>query len=106
MNMMKLAAAALLGLATLGATGAVLAHGVNARQFNQQARVHHGIVQGDLTRRETLALLQQQRDLARTESRMRRDDGVLGAAERARLEAQQDRASHAIRQQRHDAQRR
>lgn len=106
MNNKTVAAALVLGLCSLAASGTVLAHGVNARQSTQLERIHRGAVQGDLTRREVVSLQVRQAHIAQAEARMRRDDGVLGPIERARLDAQQDRASVAIRHQRHDGQRR
>jgi hypothetical protein len=102
----KLVAATVLTLLLCGAADAAQAHGVNARQALQHERIEHGVAQGDLTRREALGLQRQQRHIARSEARMRRDDGVLGPVERARLDVRQDRASAAIRRQRIDAQRR
>ena len=106
MNKSTVAATVVFGLCLLGSSGAVLAHGVNARQSVQQERIQRGVVQGDLTRREATSLQVQQAQIAHAEARMRRDDGVLGPVERARIDAQQDRASAAIRRQRHDGQRR
>ena len=106
MNKKIVATALVLGFCLLSTTGTVLAHGVNARQSMQQARIYRGVVQGDLTRREAVSLQVQQAQIARAEARMRRDDGVLGPLERARIDAHQDRASAAIRRQRHDAKRR
>ena len=106
MNKKTIAFAVVLGGCLLGSVGTGLAHGVNARQATQQERIQRGAVQGDLTRREAVSLQVQQTRIAHTEARMRHDDGVLGPFERARLDAQQDRANAAIRRQRHDAQRR
>ena len=106
MNTMKFAAVAIVGLCALGAVDAALAHGVNMRQTAQHERIERGVAQGDLTRREVVTLQHWQAHILRSEARMRRDDGLLGPVERARLDAQQDRASVAIRRQRHDTQRR
>ena len=78
------------------------AAGVDARQARQHDRIHAGVEQGELTAREYAALHAQQARIARTEARMRTDDGVLGPRERARLGLRQDRASRSIRRQRHD----
>jgi hypothetical protein len=102
----KLVAVMVLILSLWGTADVAQAHGVNARQALQHERIEHGVAQGDLTRREALGLQRQQRNIARSEARMRRDDGVLGPIERARLDARQDRASATIRRQRMDAQRR
>lgn len=106
MNTMKFAAVVIVGCCALGAADAVLAHGVNARQTAQHERIERGVAQGDLTRREVVTLQHRQAHIARTEAWMRRDDGLLGAMERLRLDARQDRASVAIRHQRDDTQRR
>lgn len=82
------------------------AAGVNTRQARQHQRIHTGVEQGELTARESAALHAQQARIARTEARMRADDGVLGPRERARLDLRQDRASRSIRRQRHDDQHR
>ena len=102
MKAMKLAAVLVLAL---GASAAQAA-GVNARQALQQQRIHRGVAQGDLTRREAIVLRTQQARIAQYEMRQRRDDGVLGPVERLRLDAMQDGASAAIWHQRHDGQRR
>jgi hypothetical protein len=82
------------------------AAGVNTRQARQHERIHAGVEQGQLTARESAALHRQQARIARTEARMRADDGVLGPRERARLDQRQDRASRSIRRQRADHQHR
>ena len=102
----KRTAALLMALGLIAALDAASAHGVDARQANQHERIRHGVAQGDLTRHEAAVLSAQQRRIAHTEARMRRDDGVLGPAERARLATLQHRASVAIGRQRHDHQRR
>jgi hypothetical protein len=103
---MRLLIATLFTAALLSTGTAASAGNVNPRQQRQDARIDAGIAQGDLTRAEADALRAQQRSIARQEARMRSDDGVLGVAERARLDARQDHANDAIRRQRHDRQQR
>jgi opacity protein-like surface antigen len=96
---------ALAMLAALAASDAFAA-GVDVRQARQHHRIHAGVAQGDLTRRESVALHAQQAHIARVEHRLRSGDGVLGPYERLRLHGMQNRASRSIHRQRHDAQRR
>lgn len=77
---------------------------INQRQDNQQQRIAKGISTGKLTARETVRLEQQQVRIARYEARSRADGRGLNRAERARLEAKQDRASRNIYRQKHDRQ--
>jgi hypothetical protein len=79
---------------------------VNQRQNHQQQRIAQGIQKGSLTAREAVRLEKQQARINRYEARSRADGGGLGRAERKRLETMQDHASHAIRREKHDAQRR
>jgi hypothetical protein len=78
---------------------------VNGRQANQQARIHQGVVQGDLTLREQARLQGRQHHIAHVESRYRSNDGVLGPRERCDLNRRLNSSSQQIRRQRHDGQR-
>jgi hypothetical protein len=77
--------------------------GVNARQHNQHARVHQGVRSGELTRRETHRLREEQRDVRQLE-RAYKSDGSLTRAERVDLHHEQNQASRHIRRQKHDRQ--
>ncbi|MEQ1548022.1 MAG: hypothetical protein ABL918_05160 [Chakrabartia sp.] len=77
---------------------------INQRQNHQQHRIAAGISNGSLTAHEVARLERQQVQIAQLEARSRADGGGLSPAERARIEAKQDRASANIRHQKHDAQ--
>lgn len=79
---------------------------VNQRQAQQQQRIANGISTGRLTAAEAARLETQQARIARYEARNRADGGGLNRAERARINQLQDRASHTIYRQKHNAQRR
>jgi hypothetical protein len=97
---LKISAALLvLGLAT-----PALADRPAARQIRQQERIAQGVASGELTARETIRLERQEARLHRQIRRDRADGGGLSPAERARIEAKQDRLSRRIYVQKHDAQ--
>ena len=75
---------------------------INARQHHQSTRIAQGMVTGELTCRETKALIKEQRRIARTERRFR-SDGRLGPVERRILQAQLNRASSHIYVAKHNA---
>jgi hypothetical protein len=77
--------------------------GVNTRQHNQQARIHEGVKSGELTRRETHRLREEQRDVRQLE-RAYKSDGTLTRAERTDLHHEQNQTSRNIRRQKHDRQ--
>jgi hypothetical protein len=79
---------------------------INQRQNHQQQRIADGIARGSLTAHEAVRLEKQQAHIARYEARNRADGGGLDRHERVRIERMQDRASHNIFRQKHDAQRR
>lgn len=89
-NSIKLGALAI-GLALFGA-GAAQA-GVDGREANQRSRIRAGVADGSLTRPEAHRLFRQQTHIERVETRMRSDDGRLGARERLRLDRKLDRSS-------------
>jgi lactam utilization protein B len=76
---------------------------VNARQHNQRARIQQGVKSGELTRRETRKVVEEQRDVRQLE-RAYKSDGTLTARERADLHHEQNQASRDIYRQKHDAQ--
>lgn len=78
---------------------------VNQRKDNQQERIGQGVENGSLTTHETKNLEKKETRLNAEERRMRaRDDGKLTAADRARLQHQQNVLSKDIYKQKHDAQ--
>jgi len=77
--------------------------GVNVRQERQQARIRQGVRSGQLTRRETRRMREDQRDIRQLE-RAYQSDGTLTRAERADLHREQNQASRRIHRQKHDAQ--
>ncbi|MFK7958813.1 MAG: hypothetical protein AB8B96_22175 [Lysobacterales bacterium] len=79
--------------------------GVDWRQQNQTQRIAAGVANGTVTRPERVALVSQQRTIARTERVFKRD-GHLGRAERHTLHQMQSDASRTIYRQKHDRQRR
>jgi hypothetical protein len=87
---------ALAGLAHAGAPG------VNKRQMQQRARIHHGVVSGELTRGERVRLNAGQRHIHRAEWRMK-SDGAFTVRERTRLHQMQNHESRAIWRMKHNA---
>jgi uncharacterized membrane protein YebE (DUF533 family) len=76
---------------------------LNARQHNERARIAQGVRSGELTRPETARLIAGQRHVQRLENRAK-SDGVVTAAERARLSQAVSVQSRHIYRQKHDAQ--
>lgn len=79
--------------------------GVNARQHNQRERIQQGVRSGELTRRETRHVVEEQRDVRQLEHAYK-SDGKLTGAERQDLHHEQNQASRDIYKQKHDAQER
>lgn len=77
--------------------------GVNARQHNQHERIQQGVRSGELTRRETGRLVEEQRDVRQLE-RAYKSDGTLTGAERRDLQHEQHQASRDIYRHKHDEQ--
>jgi Skp family chaperone for outer membrane proteins len=92
-----------LSLAAADGMAGVRDPGVNTRQHQQRERVGQGVRSGELTRRETRKLAEEQRDIRQLE-RAYKSDGTLTAAERRDLQHEQNQASRDIYQQKHDAQ--
>jgi hypothetical protein len=93
---------------TLGAVAAQADAGtrdprVNARQHNQRERIQQGVRSGELTRRETRNVAEEQRDIRQLE-RAYKSDGTLTGAERRDLHHEQNQASREIYREKHDAQ--
>ncbi|MBC7999082.1 MAG: hypothetical protein IAF58_14125, partial [Leptolyngbya sp.] len=77
---------------------------VNQTQQNQDKRIYNGIQNGQLTQREAQRLDNQQDRFDTREAQMRASGNGLSLSERARLDAQQDRMSRSIYNQKHDNQ--
>jgi hypothetical protein len=101
--MAAVAAALMSGFAAEGFAAGTRDPGVNARQASQRARVQQGVKSGELTRRETRKVVEEQRDVRQLE-RAYKSDGTLTARERADLHHEQNQASRSIYRQKHDAQ--
>jgi hypothetical protein len=76
---------------------------VNARQQNQHERIRQGVRSGELTRRETRNVAEDQRDIRQLE-RAYKSDGKLTGAERVDLRHEQNQASREIYREKHDGQ--
>lgn len=89
----------------LGASAVSMAgtRGINSREYREQQRINQGIRSGELTRREARQL---EAGLARIriDERFARLDGNFTPRERARLQRELTRESHAIYRQKHDGQ--
>jgi hypothetical protein len=85
------------------ADGRVRDPGVNARQHHQRDRIQQGVRSGELTRRETGRLAEEQRDIRQLE-RAYKSDGTLTGAERRDLQHEHNQASRHIYAQKHDVQ--
>ena len=75
---------------------------VTERQQSQNARIYQGVASGQLTRNETAKLRAQQRAI-KAEKKAFKADGKVTAAERAKLRADQNRASRNIYNKKHNA---
>lgn len=93
------------GIATLfaAAAGAQDTGTMIQRNINQQERIQQGLESGALNTREAARLEHQQAHVERMQSNALRD-GKLTDAEKARIDAAQDRTSAHIYQEKHDAQ--
>jgi hypothetical protein len=76
---------------------------IDQREHNQQERIRQGIKSGELTRRETIRLEQQEAKI-RVNEKFAKADGKVTPAERARLEKELNRTSENIYDQKHDKQ--
>ncbi len=101
-----LLAASITALATAGASAQTTysqRHSINARQNNQQARIAHGVKDGQITPRGAAAAERNQARIAAEDHSMRQaDNGHLTAADRHTLARQQNRASQGIYDRNHN----
>jgi hypothetical protein len=79
--------------------------GINRRQHRQQKRIFNGANSGQLTKRETIKLEKEQREI-RHDKREAKADGDVTRKERISLHRQQHRASHHIYRAKHNNRRR
>ena len=79
-------------------------HSIHARQNEQQARIDHGLRDGQITPRGAAHAERNQARIATEQRNMRAaDGGHLTAQDRHTLARQQDRASHGIYDRNHNA---
>lgn len=76
---------------------------VDQRQTNQQKRIDQGVASGALTTQEA-ANLQKREAKIEADKQAARADGTVTPAERRKLQREENRASAAIRRQKHDRQ--
>lgn len=96
-------AGALLTVTFVPAATAAERRPINARQHHEQVRIRQGVKSGELTRRETVRLEQQQARI-RVNERFAKADGTFTPAERLRIQKELNTASHTIYRQKHDGQ--
>jgi hypothetical protein len=99
----KIMFAALLIIGFAVASSAQNTPKVDAREANQKARIRDGVKDGELTKKEAKGMRAEQRHIKKVEHRAKAD-GEVTAAERAKLDRKQDRASKHIAKQKHDGQ--
>jgi len=76
---------------------------IQHRKHNQQARIREGVKSGELTRGETKHLEKKEHALNKEEREMRKaDGGKLTAADRAKLNRQQNHLSKEIYKDKHN----
>jgi uncharacterized protein HemX len=101
--------ASVLAIATLAAGGSAFAQAplatpkVEQRQVNQEKRIDQGIASGALTQKEAVRLDKRETKIE-ADKLAAKSDGKVTQAERRHLNREQNRASAAIKRQKHDAQ--
>jgi len=88
---------------TYSAQAQVATKSIKGTQRVQQARIHQGIKEGDLTRREAKHLYREQVRVQRAKVNARRD-GVVTPVEKMQVRRMQKQASRNITRQRNDRQ--
>ena len=76
---------------------------IDQRQTNQEQRIDQGIVDGQLSERETNCVNKQQEQINKMENK-EQSDGVTTEKERARVIAAHTRTSQPIAREKHDRQ--
>lgn len=104
--MRKIVSFLLSGIFVIGASTVSMAgpRGINARERREQQRINQGIRSGELTRREARRLEAGMARIRTDERFARLSGGGISPRERARLEREMNRESHAIYRQKHDGQ--
>ena len=74
------------------------------RMDMQQKRIHQGVKEGDLTKKEAAKLEMKEGALAKEVREEKKDGGGLTAKEKAKINRKQDKISKDIYRERHDAQ--
>ena len=91
-------------VSTLALGNLVFAQGtINQRERRQQARIHDGVKDGELTRNEARKLERQQAKIHAAEARAKAD-GEFTPKERAKIQKRQNKASRQIYKEKHDHQ--
>jgi hypothetical protein len=107
LNLKTLVAATTLALISAGAFAqaapAASTPRVDKREANQDTRIQNGVASGQLNAKETYKLEKEQAAVNKAEAHAKAD-GTVTKAERHRLHKMQNRASHDIHAQKHDAQ--
>lgn len=102
-----LLAASLIALPLASATGQTThkeRHSIQARQARQQARINHGVADGQITPRGAAQADRNQAKIANQETRMRNaDGGNLTAGDRHKLANEQNRTSKGVYDRNHNA---
>lgn len=76
---------------------------IRGEQIEQQKRIRHGVLTGEITRKEAAQLKAQQAHIQQTKQ-IAKADGVITPAERAYIRHEQNKADVNIYRQKHDAQ--
>jgi hypothetical protein len=97
------AAAAVLTATAFSATAGTETPRIDRRQAHQEQRIDQGIASGELTRREAHRLEHRQSVINKAEDKAKAD-GTVTTQERKRIARMQNKASHRIYRQKHDAQ--
>lgn len=74
---------------------------INAKQHNQKDRIKTGVTSGELTKKETKKLVQEQKNIRRVEAKIK-SDGVITIREKAKISTMQKAASRDIYNKKHN----
>ena len=89
----------------LGAQAQTIRAKVNQTQARQHARIHHGMKNGELTKRETKVLRKQQRSVQRHKKHARMD-GKVTRKEKAQIHRHQKVTDRSIKRKKHNPRKR
>ncbi len=96
-----IAAISLLALVSVNAQAQTATPNVSKRQVHQQKRIAEGVRSGELTAREVVTLERQEAQI-QADKRAAKADGVVTKAERAKLQAEENRTSRHIYNKKHN----